>query len=383
MAFIAFERSLSCQNFEFKGDYLDERQIELLKRLTESFGPSEFERETASIVKGEMENMADSCRVNKLGSVIFEKKGTADGPIILIAGHMDDVGFCITGVHEKTGFLTFGTLGGWFDQVLLGQRVMVRTGKGDIQGVIATTPPHLIPEEDRKKVVKKDRMFIDIGTSSKKESEDLGVRIGDPVVPVSPFTLVRGGKVAMGKAFDDRVGAFVAMEVIRRLRKEGTKHPNLVVGAATTQEEIGSRGARTVAHETNPDVCLVVEVDISGDVPGVADKIAPARMGKGVAILTYDSSMVPNQPLKEFVIDVAEEAGIPHQLSIITKGRTDAGVIHISGVGCPSIVVGIPTRHIHSRVGLLALSDVEATIDLVMECTKRLDESTVSSFTQV
>jgi endoglucanase len=169
---------------------------------------------------------------------------------------------------------------------------------------------------------------------------------------------------------------------VSRLNREGIQHPNTVVGVATTQEETGQRGARTVAHEVNPDVCFVVEVDISGDVPGVADKVAPAKMGKGASILAYDSSMIPNQPLKEFVIEVAEKADIPHQLSVLTGGRTDAGVIHMSGAGCPSIVVGVPTRHIHSHVAMLTLSDVDAVTNLLVECVKRLDGPTVSSFTE-
>jgi endoglucanase len=191
---------------------LNEAQIALLKELSESFGPPGFERETAAIVKTNMESVADSCRVNKLGSVIFEKKGTADKPTVLLAGHIDEVGFCVTGISKDDGFLTFGPLGGWFDQVLLSQRVRVRTKKGDLPGIIASTPPHLIPLEERKNVIKKDRMYIDIGTSSKKETTDLGVRIGDPVVPVSPFSLIRDGKIATGKAFDGRVGASMAME---------------------------------------------------------------------------------------------------------------------------------------------------------------------------
>jgi endoglucanase len=123
-----------------------------------------------------------------------------------------------------------------------------------------------------------------------------------------------------------------------------------------------------------------VEVDISGDVPGARDRIAPAKMGRGVAILAYDASMIPNQPLKEFVIGVAEEESIPYQLSAIPKGGTDAGPIHVSGSGCPSIVLGVPTRHIHSHVGLLDLSDVELLTDLVVACVRRLDGERVATF---
>ena len=359
---------------------MDDLQIDLLKRLTESFGPSGFERETASIVLSTMKDAGVPCRVNRLGSVTFEDRGSSERPLVLIPGHIDEIGLCVTGIHKETGFLTFEQLGGWLDQVLLSQRVTVRTKKGDLTGIIATTPPHLIPAEERKKVVTKDKMYIDIGTTSREETEGLGVRIGDPVVPISPFSLIREGKLAIGKAFDDRVGIFVAMESIRRL--QGEDHPNTALGAATTQEEVGGRGAKTLAQETGPDVCLTIEVDISGDVPGTTDKIAPARMGKGVSILTLDASMIPNQPLKEYVIDVAEGAGIPYQLSILSKGGTDAGSIHVSGAGCPSIVLGVPTRYIHSHVGILDLGDVEAMIDLVVECVKGLDQDTVSSFIQ-
>jgi endoglucanase len=359
---------------------MDPDQVDLLKRLTESFGPSGFERETASVVKEEMEGVADSCRVNKLGSVLFERRGTSDAPKVLVAAHIDEVGFCVTGIDD-TGFLSFTPLGGWFDQVLLGQRVTVRTRNYDLEGVIAATPPHLLSEEKRKKVVKQEDMYIDIGTSSRKESEDLGVRTGDPVTPKSDLSLIHRGKIAMGKAFDDRIGTFVAMEAVKRLKAEKVSHPNTVIGAATTQEEIGARGARTVAHDVEPDVCLVVEADVSGDVPGCSDKTAPAKMGNGAAILTYDRSMVPNQPLKDFVISAAEEEKIPHQLSIITKGGTDAGAIHVSGSGCPSLVIGVPTRHIHSHVGLLSLADVDAVCRLVIACITRLDRDTVDSFT--
>ncbi len=359
---------------------MNERQFDLLRELTESFGPSGFEAEATSVVRGGIEDVADAVRVNRLGSLLFEKRGSSDRPLVLVPGHVDEIGFCITGIHDKTGFLTFTQLGSWFDQVLLGQRVLVRTRKGDLTGVISATPPHLLPPDERKKVVAKEKMFIDIGTSSKQESEDLGVRIGDAAVPVSPFSLIRDGKVAMGKAFDDRIGVFISMEVLRRLKEDGIEHPNTYLGAATTQEEVGARGAMTVANEARPDVCLVVEVDVSGDVPGTGDKIAPARMGKGVSILTYDASMIPNQPLKEFVIRVAEERGIPHQLSLIPHGRTDGGQVHISGSGCPSLVLAVPTRHIHSHVGLLALSDVEAAINLMVACIERLDAAAVSSF---
>jgi len=237
----------------------------------------------------------------------------------------------------------------------------------------------LTPDE-RKKIVTKDKMFIDCGCSSKDEADEEGFRIGDPVVPVSSFSLIRNGKVAVGKAFDDRIGAFAAMIALKRVKEQGIDHPNTVVGVATTQEEVGRRGARTAAHLVDPDVAFVCEVDISGDVPGIKPHEAPAKMGQGVSILTYDASLIPPQPLKEFVIQVAEEAQIKYQLSGMSRGATDGGVIHISRVGVPTLVLGVPTRHIHSHVGMLSIEDVDNLVNLLVELIKRTDSQTVEGF---
>ena len=360
---------------------IDKKVLTLLKGMLESFGPAGFERETAAIVKKAVKAFADEVTTDKLGSVIFSRKGTAERPRVLLAGHIDEIGFVVSGIDEKTGFLTFNPLGGWWDQVLLSQRVVVRTEKGDVQGVIAAKPPHLLPPEEQKKVVEKKAMHIDIGATNAKEAEELGIRIGDPVVPWSPFSTIRNGKLGMGKAFDDRIGVFIAIEIVRRLAEEKIKHPNTVYGAATVQEEVGARGAETVTYIVDPDVAIVLEVDIAGDVPDVQPSEAPTRMGKGPSILTFDSSMIPNQPLKQFVIETAKKLKIPYQLSIVATGGTDAGRIHMSRAGCPSIVISVPTRHIHSHVGILSFEDVENAIKLTLELVKRFDEKTINSFT--
>lgn len=362
---------------------VDKKAIGLLKELCESFGPTGFEREVARIVKEHVKSYADEITTDKLGSVVFKHRGDAGRPRVLLAGHIDEVGFVVSGIDEKTGFLTFNPLGGWWDQVLLTQRVTIRTRKGDVPGVIAAKPPHLLSPEELKKVVEKTSMYIDVGASSKKEVEEMGIRMGDPVIPCSPFSLIRNGKIAMGKAFDDRVGALVAMEVVRRLKEDKIKHPNTVFGAATVQEEVGARGAITVAHVVDPDVAIIIEVDIAGDVPGIKTFEAPAKMGKGPSILTFDSSMIPNQPLKDFVIKTAEEMKIPYQLSQVARGGTDAGKIHISRAGCPSIVISVPTRHIHSHVGLLSLEDTENAIRLTIELVKRFNGEVVKGFTSL
>jgi putative aminopeptidase FrvX len=378
---------------------MEAHALEFLKQMCDGFGPSGFERDVIRIVKEYVTPFADEIRSDKLGSLHFSAKGPKGGPVVLLPGHVDEVGFVISGI-TPLGFLTFNPLGGWFDQVLLGQRVKVRTAKGLLPGIIAAKPPHILPPEERAKVVTKEKMFIDIGCSNEREAKELGVRIGDPAVPDSAFgtfekTIFRkpegGGEeknlgrttLACGKGFDDRIGAFIAAETVRRIKEQGILHPNTVVGAATVQEEVGLRGARTSAALAAPDVCLTLEVDIAGDAPGIESHEAPSKMGLGPSLVTFDGSMIPNQPLKELVIRTAEECHIPLQLSQLRGGGTDAGVIHMHNIGCPSVVISVPTRHIHAHAGILSLEDVDHAIGLVVEVVKRLDAKTVESLTAV
>jgi len=362
---------------------LESDSLSLLKELSESFGPSGFEREPAAIVKRVGLEFADEILHDKIGSVILKKRGTSESPKILMAGHMDEVGFVITGVDPLTGYLTFAALGGWFDQVLLGHRVTIRTRKGDVIGVIAAKPPHLLTVEEREKVVKMENMFIDVGADSSVVSMDeLGVRIGDPAAPWTPFTMVRGNRVAIGKAFDDRVGTFVGLEVLRRMNFRKVEHPNTIYVGGTAQEEVGLRGANTVAHVVDADVAFALEVDIAGDVPGIKPSEAPSKMGKGPSILTFDASMIPNQELKRFVIDTAESEGIPYQLSTVAKGGTDAARFNLNKAGCPSIVISVPTRHIHSHEAIVDTRDIDTTVRLMLALIQKLDHKTVKGFTQ-
>ncbi len=377
---------------------MEARVLDFLKRLSEGFGPSGFERDIVKTVKEYVTPFADEMRTDKLGSLHFTARGSAAHPVVLLPGHVDEVGFVVSGINAH-GYLTFNPIGGWFDQVLLGQRVVVRTARGMFPGVIAAKPPHILPPEERAKVVTKDKMFVDIGCSNEREAREMGVRIGDPVAPDSPFVTIEktvfrktdGGEeknlgrttLAVGKGFDDRIGALIACEVVRRLKEGRVAHPNTVVGAATVQEEVGLRGARTSAHVAQPDVCITLEVDIAGDVPGIEPHEAPSKMGLGPSVVTFDGSMIPNQPLKDLVVRTAEEAKIPYQLSQLRSGGTDAGAIHVANAGCPSIVLSVPTRHIHSHVGILSLEDVENCIKLVMEVAQRLDAKTVEGLTAI
>lgn len=371
---------------------MDKDSLKFLEQLSNVNGPSGFERQATLLIKDYVEKYVDDMCTDRIGSLIYSKTGSSESPSILVPGHVDEVGFIISSVNSD-GYLTFNPLGGWFDQVLLGQRVNIMTKKGLIQGVIAAKPPHVLDPKEREKVVTKESMFIDVGASNKDEAVEMGIRIGDAAVPESKFSTIKkkrfkDGKeagertIAFGKAFDDRVGAFLAATLIKTLSTKKISHPNKIIGAATVQEEVGLRGARTAANLVKPDVAIVLDVDIAGDVPGIQASQAPARMGEGVSVTTWDLSMVPNQPLKELVIDICERKDIPFQLSH-AKGGTDAGQIHLSNIGVPSIVIGVPVRHIHSHVAITDLEDIDNCSKLLIELMKALDRKTVDSLTAI
>jgi endoglucanase len=371
--------------------------LKLLETLCNAFGPSGYEQEVQRIVRNHGAKFADEVTYDRLGSVVF-RRGSS-GPKIMLAGHADEIGFVISDIDEK-GFLKFQTVGGFFDQTLLAREVLIRPSAGSekIVGIIGATPPHVLFPEDRAKVVVKDKMYIDIGCASSQEVKDLGIRVGDPAVPHATFRTMKrarsekqegteGGtkkrtvNLGVAKAFDDRIGVFIALETLRRLSEQGIKHPNTVYFVSTTQEEIGLRGAHTAAQMLLPDVGFSLDVDLSGDVPGCEDIVQ--KMGSGVSISAGDSSMIPNPNLRRFVIETAEALGIKHQPAFLKAGGTDAGAIHMTGMGVPSLFVGVPTRHIHSHHAMLDLGDGENAVSLMMEVIKRLDDKRVKSFTEL
>ena len=377
-----------------KGDiYMEKGALRFFEELCNAPGPSGFETEPIKLVRNYVAPYVDRQYSDKIGNFMFERTGSELGPRVLLAGHIDEVGFIVTGINNL-GYLAFRQLGGWFDQTLLGQRVLVMSKKGLIAGIIACKPPHLMEAEETKKVVTKDKMFIDIGAANLMEAQEMGVRLGDAIVPDSKFstmtkTVFKDGKrkgkrtLAFGKAFDNRYGAFVAAEVMRVLFVEKVGHPNTAIGATTVQEEVGLRGAKMVAASVQPDVAIVLDVDLAGDVPGIDPLQAPAKMGEGVAITVFDGNMIPNQPLKELVIEICERKKIPYQLAYTFGGGTDGGMIHTSNMGVPTLAIGAPTRHIHSHVGVLDLKDLTDSVRLTVELVKALDRRTVEGLTSI
>jgi endoglucanase len=297
----------------------------------------------------------------------------------MLPGHMDEVGFMVKLITDK-GFLKLTPVGGWWNQVLLAQRVIVQTVKGNVIGVIGSKPPHILKEDERNQVMKLEAMFVDIGAKDKKTAESMGVRPGDPVVPVSPFVRMGKTRCLMAKAWDDRAGCGVFIEVLRQL--QGTKHPNTVFGVGTVQEEVGCRGAKTAASVVSPDVAIVCEVGIAADVPGINEDEAQGKLGGGPQICVRDGSMIPNIRLRNLAVEVAESLKIPYQFTVLERGATDGGPIHVHAEGVPSLYIGIPTRHIHSHSGIINEADFDNTVKLVTAMIKRLDGKTVADLTR-
>ena len=349
----------------------------LLKDLTEAHGAPGFEEEAVEVMKNHFE-AADEITFDKLGSLIARKKGKSDKPRVMIAGHIDEIAFLVKEITAE-GYIKFLPLGGWWGHVALAHNVIIKTTKGDIPGVVGSKPPHILEDEERKKVMQLKDMFIDVGACDNFDVKSLGVKPGDPVVPDSRFQVMGNPDMYMSKAFDNRIGAAAAVAVINELK--GVDHPNTVYGVGTVQEEVGLRGAGTAAHVIEPDVAIVADVSLATDTPG-SPKESPGRLGTGPSITVMDGSMIPNRHLRDFAVKTAEENKIPFHFAALDRGGTDGGRIHMSRAGVPSIYMGVATRYIHSHTAIIHKGDFENLVKLITRMIKKLDAKTVESFTK-
>ena len=350
---------------------------QLFQQITEVSGVPGYEGEVRAIIRQRLAGVT-TIEQDKIGSIICKKVGTSESPRVMLAGHMDEVGFMVRQVTEQ-GYVKFVPLGGWWDQVLLAQQVVIKTSSGDVYGLIGAKPPHILSDEERKKVIETKDMYIDVGATSREAAEALGIRPGDPIIPLCEFRVLAGGQTYLGKAWDDRIGCALFIEAIEELAR--LEHPNTVYGVGTVQEEVGLRGATTSVRMVDPDVAIILEVDIAGDVPGIEKDQTAVALGKGPSLLVYDSSMIPNLALRDLVIATARELDIPLQLSVLARGGTDGGRIHIHAAGVPTVVIGVPARHIHSHAGIIHRQDYDHALKLVVAVVRKLDAATVRGLT--
>jgi len=313
---------------------------------------------------------------DNLGSIIAEKIGDPAGPKIMFSGHMDEIGLIVSEI-TKEGYVKFIPAGGWWGHVVLGQQFQITT-KADrlVHGVVGSKPPHILTDEDRKKVVDLKDMYLDLGVPSRAAVDTLGVAIGDMITPFIESRELADPKYLLAKAFDNRVGVALAIEVLDNL--QGVKHPNIYYSVGSVQEEVGLRGAGTAAYRIAPDIGIALDVTVAHDYPGGTKE---TELGKGPCLMIYDSSMVGHVALREFAVSICEELHIPYQLSYLLHGGTDAGKIHLAKTGCPSLAVCLACRYLHSHTSIIHEDDYENAVRLVTEMVKRLDRATVDAIT--
>lgn len=339
---------------------------DLLRVLSNAHGISGREGNIREIVKEKLKEFVDETREDTMGNLIAIKYGEKGwgSPVIMIAAHMDEIGLVVKYIDEK-GFAHFGPSGGWFDQVLVGQRVVLRAEKGQIYGVLGCKPPHTMKEEEKNKPIKIDQMFIDIGATSEKDAEKLGVKAGTPVTMDREMVKLANDRIT-GKTFDNRAGCAVLIKALQEL-KEQTLNVT-VCGVFTVQEEVGLKGARTSPFSiekiggAKPTVAIATDVTLTGDHPGTSKNDSTVELGKGPVITIRDADgrgiIVPEKVLK-WLRETVEEYNIPSQEEVSSGGTTDATAIHLMEDGIPTGVISIADRYVHTPIETISLNDLE------------------------
>ncbi|MDD5427637.1 MAG: M42 family metallopeptidase [Candidatus Omnitrophica bacterium] len=337
---------------------------QLLKKVIDAAGISGYEGEIAKIMHDELKKSCDSVGVDNFGNVIA-KKGKGKKKIML-AAHMDEIGLMVKQI-SKEGYIYFIKIGGIDDRILPAQKVIIKSKKGDSFGLIGTKPPHLQKDEDRKRPMKYEDMFIDIGCKNKEEAEKR-VEIGDAII-FEPNSGVLNGKLYYGKAADDRIGCYALIKIMERLKVNAE-----VYAVATGQEEVGLKGARTAAFKVDPDFAIAIDTTIAGDTPQITERESALKLGSGVAITIIEASgrgVIVNEKVKDLLVTTAKANKIKYQIDVIEGGMTDGAIIYMNREGVPTGVLSIPTRYIHSPTGVFNIDDVNSAIELVVKALGR------------
>lgn len=339
-----------------------------LEKLSNINGVTGREEDVRNVLSNLIKPYVDSVSEDKLGNLIAIKKGDKSKPKIMLAAHMDEIGLMVKNI-SKEGFIQFAKMGGIDDRILLAQKVIVHTSKDDLLGIIGSKPPHIQKKEERNKVVTYDKLFIDIGAMDSRDIQKMGVKIGDPISFSVKFEKV-GKKIVTGKAFDDRAGCAVMVETLKKLNSTDCS----IFAVGTIQEEVGLRGAGTAAFGIDPDFGIALDVTVAGDVPGVKDFESNIKMGKGPALTVTDAGLISHPKVLSLLVDTAKKNNIPYQLETGLPGTTDAARISLTRQGVPSGTISIPTRYIHSPVGMMDLTDINNSIKLTVATIQEISK---------
>ena len=345
---------------------MSDRMLDLLAALDAAVGVSGDERLVAGVVAKELDGHYDEHGTDPLGNQFFTRGGGDGAPTVMLCAHMDELGFIVQHIEDE-GFLRIAQVGYHDPRMVVDQDLAIHGSKGTVHGVTGAKPAHVLPPEEAKQAIPMDQLHVDVGTTSRAETEALGVRVGDLATFARTGLALNGTKVFSGKAVDDRAGCAVMIEAMRRL---GDSPAATVVGVAAVQEELGIRGAGPAATRVKPDVGIAIDVTLCGDTPGIEFSRLPITLGKGPAIKYFDwapdagyGSAVPRH-LTDQLERAADAAGVAYQREVLMGGATDAWGIANSGVlsGC----ISVPSRYIHSAVGCVHLEDVEGCVQLLL-----------------
>ncbi|MBO5118458.1 M42 family metallopeptidase [Methanocorpusculum sp.] len=336
----------------------------LLEKLSNANGISGAEGAVAKIIRDEVAPYVDEITTDRMGNLVAIKKG--DDFKIMLAAHMDEIGLMVQYIDEK-GFIRFVGVGGWYNPVLVSQRVILHGEKGDVPGVLGMKPPHVMEEADRKKPIELANLFIDVGAHSAEEVEAMGITVGTTVTIDRDYQPL-AGTVVTGKALDNRVGCAM---LIGALKEMETKHT--IYAVFTVQEEVGLKGAKTAAFSLNPDVAIATDVTIPGDSPGIERRKAPVFMGEGPVVVMVSASgrgHLADPRMVDWLKKTAKKHDIKIQLEVGDGGNTDASAINFERGGIPSVPVSVPARYIHSPVEVIDLQDLQGAIELLRLAVK-------------
>jgi endoglucanase len=329
-----------------------------LEKLSNACGVTGRENTVRELMEQMLKPYADEIKVDRMENIIAIKKGKPKAPKIMLAAHMDEVGLMVKTI-TKDGFLQFTKMGGIDDRILPAQKVIVLTKNANLPGIVGSKPPHIQKEEERKKIIAFDDLFVDIGAESREDAAGMGVAVGDPIAFDVKYTKL-ARNVVMGKAFDNRAGCVAMVEAMKLLKNTDCT----VYAVGTVQEEVGLRGAGTAAFGVDPDFALALDVTIAGDVPGVREYDTSVKMGRGPSLTISDSGTITHPKILRLILDTAAEEKIPLQIESGLLGSTDAARISLTRQGIPSGTIAIPTRYIHSPAAILDLRDIEDSAKL-------------------
>ncbi len=336
---------------------MTELDIDFLKRLCETPGISGREGRIAALARDELRAVSDEVRVDPLGNVTGIHHGSG-GPKVMLAAHTDEIGFLVSHIDDQ-GFLRVQAVGGFDMTVLPAQRVIVWDRSGNPRRgafMISNKPAHLLDGTETTKFKTSD-LFIDLGMSA--DDVKSAVHIGDMVTMDRTLEVV--GDSVMTKSLDDRVGVFVMIEAMRKAKDAKAE----IHAVATTQEEVGLRGARVAAYSADADITIAIDITLSLDFPGMKPQEYVTELGKGAALKYFDSSVIPNPKLVDHFRDLAERNGIPYQYELLPRGGTDAGATVLARGGNAAFTLSIPTRYAHTVNEMARKSDIQACIDLL------------------